>query len=358
MERILTTKNNIDVVIQKAVEVLKSGGIVIYPTETCYGVGVCATNKLAVDKVLEYKSRPEGKPISIAVKDKKMAFEYVEINSLAENIYNNLLPGPITVISKSKGKTSNRLESEKNTLGIRIPDHEVPLKIVQKLGAPITSTSANVSGKKTPYTIEDVLEELSEKKIQMIDLIIDFGELPKNPPSTVIDTTLMEINVIRGGVVQFDKVNDIFDLNGEEDISKVVKFVFDKFYTKDKILLIKLDGAMGAGKTHFVKYLGKYLNTKDRITSPTYTIHHEYRFEKNKIHHMDLWRLENDDEVRSLQLEKYLVNGDIVAVEWAAKFPKSIEDWTSNATVVNIYIDINLDEKRKVLVSYASESNK
>src|SRR5690606_513305 len=101
--------------IETVCQVLNNGGLIIYPTETAYGVGVDATNPQAVSKLLEYKKRPEGKAISIAVDSENMAANYVDINIQAKNFYRTFLPGPVTIISNSTGKVDKRLESEKNT---------------------------------------------------------------------------------------------------------------------------------------------------------------------------------------------------------------------------------------------------
>lgn len=187
-------------VVDEAVGILKSGGLVIYPTETLYGVGVDATNQGAVKKLIEYKNRPFGKPFSIAVTGPEMAKHYVVINKTAEELYKNFLPGPLTIISKGLHKVAPGIESEDGTLGIRIPDYKMVNEIVEKLGVPVTATSANASYKKRPYKISDILDNLSEKQKGLIDLIIDAGELPRSEPSTVIDTTLDEPITLRQGI--------------------------------------------------------------------------------------------------------------------------------------------------------------
>src|SRR5680860_1375363 len=176
-------------IIEEAVKVLEKGGLVIYPTETLYGIGVDATNQKAVDKLLTYKTRREGKPLSIAVNSLQMAKEYVEINPTAHNLYSNFLPGPLTVVSPGLGKVAKGVESEIGTLGIRIPKYELILDIIESFGKPITATSANASYKKQPYCIDDILENISTKQKNLIDLIIDAGQLEKRDPSTVVDTT-------------------------------------------------------------------------------------------------------------------------------------------------------------------------
>jgi L-threonylcarbamoyladenylate synthase len=196
--RILDVANlPIEQVISEAVSVLEMGGIVIYPTETTYGIGVDATSLKAVEKVLEYKARREGKPLSIAVCDAEMAEKYVEVNSTARNLYTNFLPGPLTVVSKSKGVVVKGVESESGTVGVRIPDYQLIRDIVAAFGKPITATSANASYKKRPYSIQDIFDSISEKQKNLIDLVLDAGTLPTRDPSTVVDTTLGDETVLR-----------------------------------------------------------------------------------------------------------------------------------------------------------------
>jgi Putative translation factor (SUA5) len=134
------------------------------PTETVYGTFVDATNPKAVEKLNQYKKRPFGKPYSVAVSDRKMAEKYVFLNETAKNLYQNFLPGPLTIISKGKGKVAKGVESETGTLGIRIPAYKLVTDVIKKYGKPLTATSANPSYKKTPYKISDIIENVSEKR--------------------------------------------------------------------------------------------------------------------------------------------------------------------------------------------------
>src|SRR3990167_7980152 len=152
-------------IVSQAVKTLHRGGLVIYPTETVYGAGVDATNPAAVKKLGEYKSRPFGKPFSIAVADWKMAEKYVVLNETAKKLYRQFLPGPLTIISKLKTLNSSNpsshflspgVASEAGTLGIRISSYPLVAKIVRSLDRPITATSANEAYKKRPYQISDI----------------------------------------------------------------------------------------------------------------------------------------------------------------------------------------------------------
>lgn len=205
MERIKYTKNNSKVIIEKTFKVLEAGGLFVFPSETCYGLGADATNQAAIDKLFLYKTKREGKPISIAVFDIKMAKKYVKINEVAESLYKKYLPGPITIISKDLGKVADGVGSKQGTLGIRIPDYQLILEIVKRFGKPITATSANISCQPEPYSVDDMLKDAPKESLKFLDLIIDAGELPHNENSTVVDTTMNKLNVVREGQIKFIK---------------------------------------------------------------------------------------------------------------------------------------------------------
>lgn len=333
MKRLIVNDNQYEAVVAEAVQVLRDGGIVIYPTETCYGIGVDATNQSAVDRLMRYKSRREGKPLSVAVTGKEMAMKYVDINDLAENLYDNYLPGPITVVSKGLGSLANGVQSEYGTLGIRVPNYKLILDIVEKLGRPVTSTSANVSYKPRPYDIDTLLKNCSERQKQYLDLMLDAGELPKNEPSTVIDTTMNSLNVMREGSLKFNEdvslekaVLTAETANAEESVRfggiVMLKHIDEML---EQPLVFALKGEMGAGKTQFVKGIAQQLKINETVTSPTYTIIDEYGYElgshrKGLLVHMDTWRLDGADEFMRTGLSEYLKPGNIIAIEWADKF--------------------------------------
>jgi len=201
---IIDTKKQKDKAIKKAVEVLKNGGLIVYPTETCYGLGGDATNPEVLKKIMKYKKLRGSKPISIAVANKEMAEKYVEINEMADNLYDNYLPGPITVISMSKGNLVPPVVSIHGAVGIRYPDYNFTLELIKEFGRPITATSANVSYKSAPYNIDQLIKDLPKKSFELIDLFLDAGTLPKNKPSTVLDTTMNQLSVLRQGRIEFE----------------------------------------------------------------------------------------------------------------------------------------------------------
>ena len=306
-------------VINQAIEVLGRGGLVIYPTETVYGVGVDATSTEAVEKLLAYKSRREGKPLSIAVADQQMAAEFVELNEQAEKLYQRFLPGPYTIVSRGKGVVAPGVESEFGTLGTRIPDYPLVLELVKKFGKPITATSANASGKKRPYTVQDVLDNLSAKQQSLIDLIIDAGELPRNEPSTVIDTTLSTPLTVRG---QFAEGGQQFTTHSDQETRDLAgKLVLKNWnQIKEQGLLIALNGELGAGKTVFTQGVAKFLQINEPISSPTYSYMDEYDYQRHgvegKLHHLDMWKVDSQEIFEQLGVSKLIKPNNVVVIEW------------------------------------------
>lgn len=327
-------------VIDKTCRILQAGGLVIFPTETTYGAGVDATNPAAVEKLLDYKSRREGKPLSIAVVDKNMASEYVEINGQANKLYDKFLPGPITVVSKSLNKVAPGVNSEFGTLGVRIPDYQLILDVLKNFKKPVTATSANASGKKRPYIIQDILDNLSQKQKKLISLILDAGELPHNEPSTVIDTTLSAPLTLRAGgdddfsvqTLQCNVSTLISSSPAETQViaGKLLLKNWEKLSPKGgspsgrktKYLIIGLNGPLGSGKTIFAKGAAKFLQIEEEITSPTYTYINEYDFDRHKVkgkfYHLDLWKIDSQESFDLLQMPELLKTQipTLLIIEW------------------------------------------
>ena len=180
--------------INKAVETLKNGGVIIYPTETVYGLGADINNKEAVERIFEIKGREKTKSVSIACLKKDIE-KYAEVNDLARFLIENFLPGPLTLVLRKK-ETVPEWITNSEYIGIRVPDNEFVQKLLKKFGHAITSTSANISGKKDPISAK----ELAPRITRHAQLIVNEGETKYKGPSTVVQIN-GKIRVLRKGVL-------------------------------------------------------------------------------------------------------------------------------------------------------------
>lgn len=341
--------------LQETIKILKQGGLVIFPSDTVYGLLVDARNDTAVRKLVKFKNRPIGKAISVFVGDREMLAEYVKISHEQDTLMDQLLPGPFTVILPSLGKTSPLLESEKQTLGVRLPSYEPVISLTNLYGTPITATSANLGGRSPHYSIESLLADLPQYKQELIDLIIDAGKLPKNKPSTIVDLTADQVKILRkGDIISTD--NRTFTTESPIQTKKIAGYLFDTYLkeesTKPTVLLIT--GDLGAGKTIFVKGIGQKLGVSN-IISPTYVIYYEYDVDKkskyNKFYHFDLYQIEDREEFKFLGIEKILEKNNIICIEWGDRAGEIIELLKDRARIITVdikYLDLR---KREISVS-------
>ena len=179
--------------IRKAIRLLKQGELIVYPTDTLYGLGADIFNEEAIKKVYEVKKRPFDLPLSIAIASVDEINEYAYMNEIAYKIAHEFLPGAITIILKKRKVIPDIIAKEK--IGISIPANEIALKIAKEL--PITATSANIHGKNTPKEIKEAKEQLRDK----IALYIHGGKLP-GKPSTIVDVSEGKIKIIREGAIR------------------------------------------------------------------------------------------------------------------------------------------------------------
>jgi len=187
--------------IRKASDIIKKNGIVIYPTETVYGIGANIFSNTALEKVFAIKKRDKDKPVSVAVSDFGMMEELVYIGEKEKRFISMFLPGPVTVVLKKKETVPDILTSGSELVGIRFPAHDTTIKLIQLAGVPITSTSANISGETPPKKVAQI-------KIAA-DYIIDGGDC-SGEPSTVID--LVNGKILRKGAKYKDALAALEDM--------------------------------------------------------------------------------------------------------------------------------------------------
>lgn len=181
--------------IKEVIKVLESGGVVVYPTDTVYGLGANISSESAIEKVYSIKNRNYNKPLSICLSEIKdiAKIAYLE---WGEDLIKQILPGPFTILLKKKEHISELLTSGREKIGIRIPDNQICRQLTTKF--PITTTSANLSGEPAPKSVDEVIMQLGDS----VDLIIDGGKT-QGIPSTVIDWTINPPKVLREGAGNF-----------------------------------------------------------------------------------------------------------------------------------------------------------
>jgi L-threonylcarbamoyladenylate synthase len=181
----------------RAAGVLRQGGVVIYPTDTLYGIGVDAFANDAVDRLYEIKGREPGKPMHCIVADLAMAEEYAEVNGAARTLAERFLPGALTLILKKRPAVTTGIGRGMDTIGIRIPKNDLCLEMARTFGKPITTPSANKAGQ-TASTPMDIVAQFG---VENIDLFIDAGILPQSKPSTIVNLVSGHPSVLREGAI-------------------------------------------------------------------------------------------------------------------------------------------------------------
>ncbi|NQU83601.1 MAG: threonylcarbamoyl-AMP synthase [Parcubacteria group bacterium] len=183
--------------ISDVVSLLKKGGVVVCPTETAYGFSCDATNKKAIEKIYIIKGRPKKKAVLLICADLKMVKKHFEISEEELKLASKYWPGPLSLILKPKSK---KLNYQKD-FGVRIPAHNLCQKISKELDRPISTTSANITDKPTPYGVKYIERQFKNKKYQP-DLIINEGKLKQVKPSTIIKVIKGKITVLRQGPIK------------------------------------------------------------------------------------------------------------------------------------------------------------
>ena len=189
--------------LSEAILALKKGRIIVYPTDTLYGLGADIYNKDAVRKIFYIKKRPIDMPLSVAVSDFSELEKIAYTNDKIRKIVKSFLPGKLTLILKKKDCISDIVTAGLNKVAIRIPDNEIALELLSRFG-PITATSANIHGRKTPGLINDIRMQFNQDDISVY---IDIGKLV-GQPSTLVDMTGDQIEILREGAIPKKEILD------------------------------------------------------------------------------------------------------------------------------------------------------
>lgn len=241
--RMLVDNSNSEISYSQAVDLLNKGEVVAFPTETVYGLGAVATNELAVKKIFEAKGRPSDNPLIVHIGTIDEVPNYIEeIPDVAKKLMDCFWPGPLTLIMQAKkGKLASNVTAGLSTVGLRMPNHEVALKLLRKLRKPVAAPSANRSGKPSPTKAVHVEEDLQGR----IPLILDGGATGLGIESTVLDVTVTPPVILRPGGVTKEML--------EQVIGKVI------LPTKEQQKLDSTPKAPGMKYTHYAPNAPVYL---------------------------------------------------------------------------------------------------
>ncbi len=189
--------------IDAATRILAEGGLVAFPTDTVYGVGAHAFQPDAVERIYTAKFRPRDKaiPILLAQAD-DLALVAEGITETAWLLAERFWPGGLTLVLPKKANVPDVVSAGGPTVAVRVPDHPVPVALIAALGAPLAATSANLSGRPSPVTAQEVEAELGGR----IELILDGGRCPGGIPSTVLDLTTYPPTILRAGAIAVEEI--------------------------------------------------------------------------------------------------------------------------------------------------------
>lgn len=188
---------------EEAIKVLKNGGIVIFPTDTAFGIGCRIDNEKAIKRLFKIRKRPKNKPMLVLVDSVKMAQDYLSTipQEVKDKLIKSYWPGKLTIILKcNPDKVSFPVRDKRNTLGVRFPDNKILLELIEGVGVPIVGPSANFSGKKTPFRFED----LDPRLVDMVDFVYKKNINNEKNVSTVIDCSEKPWKIIRKGAININ----------------------------------------------------------------------------------------------------------------------------------------------------------
>lgn len=185
-------------VIEAAAQVLRNGGLVAYPTETVYGLAASAFVIDTIARVYDVKQRPFNQALPVQIADKADIPTLArEVPRAAQQLVDEFFPGPLTLVFWRLPSVSLTVTGGQNTIGLRMPDHPIPLSVIRAFGAPVVCPSANLTGRRAPMSAADVLEDLDGA----IDLVLDGGPTADRVASTVLDVTTQPARLLRAGKI-------------------------------------------------------------------------------------------------------------------------------------------------------------
>lgn len=265
------SEENFDSILDETAAIIRSGGTVAFPTETVYGLGADGLNPAAVRKIFEAKRRPPGNPLSLLVHSME------DIEKVARNIPEKAFklmdafwPGPLTIVLEKNDIVSGITSGNLSSVGVRMPDHIIPLELIKRAGTPLAAPSANLSGKPSPSLAAHVVADLTGR----IDTIIDGGEAAIGLESTVIDMTVEPPIVLRPGAVGIEELEKVIGKvrsgykndNVGTDAAPLKKQAGQKYghytpYTK----VVLVEGENKFVSKQIVKLLENYMSREEKV---------------------------------------------------------------------------------------------
>ena len=210
MNKYLDFRNETDYTkLKEPAQIIKNGGIVVFPTETVYGIGTNGLNENSIKRLYEVKQRPLSKPINLLVNSIEMLEQITQnISELEYKLIKKFMPGPFTIILKKKNIVPNILTANGDTVGIRIPENKVALKLIEYAGVPIATPSANISGKPSGTTLDMINNDFGEK----VDYFIDGGKSKIGVASTIVQVIDGKPHILREGAILKENL-DLMKIN-------------------------------------------------------------------------------------------------------------------------------------------------
>jgi len=188
-----------------ASSMLKFGEVIVFPTDTVYGLGANPFNEMSVLKVYEIKGREFNKPLPILVSDVNTALKLGVFDERALKLARKFWPGSLTIVVRRKMGIASLALGGQDKIALRMPNHNVALKLAKSLGGAIVGTSANISGSKAAKTASEAKKMLENR----VRLILDAGPSPKKIPSTIVDVTVKPFKIIRLGPVSIEEIEEV-----------------------------------------------------------------------------------------------------------------------------------------------------
>ncbi len=189
--------------VEPAARIVAQGGLVVYPTDTVYGLGTNPLDEEAVRRLFQAKRRPPGKPVPILVSSLRAAERIAVLSDVARRLAERFWPGPLTIVVPARPGLPCVVTGCTGRVGVRMPAHDVALELIEASGGVLVGTSANISGRPSPRTAEEAIRELGDR----VDVVIDAGPTPGGVPSTVVQVEEDgSIRLIRRGPISLEQM--------------------------------------------------------------------------------------------------------------------------------------------------------